>query len=101
MFLKLLKSLLPIRGSPCRATSRASFTTFRLWKRATSFTETWRRVSGLFTDLCTRTCVCLHWRAIKFAKIIKISCCKRATITLKCCWHRLGKNVVNIKYIKK
>ena len=47
----------------------------------------------VFSPLYLRT-QCLHWLAIKLAKIIKIPHCNRPKITLECCWFRHEKNVV-------
>ena len=58
-----------------------------------------RRVErGLFTTLSTHTCVCLHWLVLKLVKVINTSYCNRPKITLKCCWHRMEKNLQ--KHIK-
>ena len=59
-----------------------------------SLTNKGKGSSGLFTTLSTHTCTCLHWFAVKLAKVFKISHRNRPKITKKCCWFSQVKNVV-------
>ena len=65
---------------------------------AKSFTEMWKR--GLpFVSQLLHANVFVYIGLHKISKSNQISCCKRSTITQKCCWPRLEKKV-DKKYIK-
>ena len=58
-----------------------------------ALTDTWKGAFRPFHHFIYAHVCLLTLAQIKIRKIIKISHCNRPKITLKCCWHRMEKNL--------